>query len=115
MKKREGDIEREQEQFFNDRLKGHLEQWDSSIVPPPVHEEAFARLVREGKEELRGRRRAERYLFWLVSAFVLGGMLLLWQSSYVFFAILQAFAFAGAGIFLIVGFFRSNRARRHQR
>jgi Family of unknown function (DUF5345) len=107
MKKRGDDAD--MEQAFQELLGGHVEKWDASIEPPPMNEDAFSRMVVERKEELRRKQRSERYLFGLVSAFVLGGMLLLWQSSFVLFAVLQAFVFAAAGIFLIVGFRRSKR------
>ncbi|QHW33123.1 hypothetical protein GZH47_21495 [Paenibacillus rhizovicinus] len=113
MKKREDDAG--QEQMFQELLGGQVEMWDEAIVPPPMNEEAFARLVREGREERRRRQRLERYAFWFISAIVLCGMLLLWQSSLLMFAVLQAAVFAGGGVFLVFGFIRTSKSRRSHR
>lgn len=112
MKQRKDDAELER--AYQELLGEHVEEWDASIEPPPIGDEAFVRLVRDGKELSRRRRRLERYAFWLVSVIVLGGLLLVWQSSLVWFAVLQMCVFGAAGAALIAGAFKFGKARRQR-
>ncbi|SFJ45596.1 hypothetical protein SAMN02799624_04624 [Paenibacillus sp. UNC496MF] len=111
MKKRDGEAERER--AFKELLGEHVEQWDADIEPPIPGEDAFARLVRDHKEAVRGRRRRERWVFLGISVLVLGLLTLLWQRSPAAFAALQGVAFL-VGIGVLAATFRPGGEERRR-
>ncbi|AZN43201.1 DUF5345 family protein [Paenibacillus albus] len=102
------------EQQYRELLDPHIKQWDESITPPnPPSLAALTGLVGERNKAQRQRYWKELALLWLIGALVLSGLLLLWQSSIVLFAIVQGTAFVAAAVFLTVSGI-NRRERRHR-
>ncbi|SFT17035.1 DUF5345 family protein [Paenibacillus sp. BC26] len=111
--KKKRDIgDHQEEQQIKQMLGVHLEEWDRSIQPAVPSVESITNLVREHKKELNSRYRRELVLFWLVSAFVLSGLLLLWLSSVMVFVVIQILAFAAAAVFVFLFMIKGKEGRR---
>ncbi|SEO68495.1 DUF5345 family protein [Paenibacillus sp. OV219] len=111
--------EQEQEQAlekdYRELLDPHIEQWDQSITPPnPPSLATLTALAREHNKALRQRYWKELALLWLIGALVLSGLLLLWQSSIILFAIVQGTALVAAIAFLAVSGINRRERRRRQ-
>ena len=90
----------ENRQWFERHIGNDLRKFDEAHNPLPPRIEQLEAMVAVHKRHARKALWKELLLFWLIAAVIMAGMMWVLERNWVWFAVIQSAAAAGAVLFL---------------